>query len=1184
MDLTKREKMKILLEQLQLPDDMIANHFEQSALNKLVVHKNDKLWHFYIEVNETLPFVVYEMLQQGLRQTFKDIATTQLTLNIKNKAETTTVVTEYWHHFLRQAPALLPNHLEMLLQQNIHLKDNQLTVKAKTEAEAVSLQKRLVEPFKQYCQTVGLNAYHLVITGNTALQELETFRQQTDEEDRENARHTMIKQQEQQEMTNQKQEVAKIQLGYNIPDEPVQMEEILEEERRITVQGYIFNAEVRKLRSGRSLLLIKATDYTDSLEIKMFSRNDEDAAMFDAVKAGIWIKARGRIQTDMYSNELTMMANDIEQVDVATRMDDAEDGKKRVELHAHTTMSQLDAVVSPGRLIEQAAKWGHEAIAITDHAGVQGFPEAYATAKKHGIKAIYGLEANVVDDGVPIAYNPQDMLLKDQTYVVFDVETTGLSSVFDTIIELAGVKIYRGEIVDRFESFANPHRKLPDKIIEITGITDDMLVGQPEVEDVLTDFHKWVGDDVLVAHNATFDIGFLNQGYNKINIERVQNPVIDTLELARFLLPNLGNHRLNTLCKHFNVELTQHHRAIYDAEATGYLFWKLVEQLKEHDISNVNQLNDHMGEGDSYQHGRPFHATLLVQNEVGLKNLYKLVSKSLTEYFYRVPRIPRSLLNKHREGILVGSACDNGEVFDACLQKSVEEVKDLVGFYDYLEVQPPENYYHLIERELVQTEAQILDVIKKIVQLGEETDTLVVATGNAHYIEDHEKMYREILIASQKGNPLNRVTLPRTPLRTTNEMLVQFEFLGMKKAHELVVDNSQNIASQIEEVAPLKKDLFTPSIEGAEDEVRNLTYATAEGIYGKPLPDIVEARIEKELKSIIGHGFAVIYLISHKLVKKSLIDGYLVGSRGSVGSSLVATMTEITEVNPLPAHYVCTSCHYHEFFTDGSYASGFDLPNKDCPTCNQPLTKDGQDIPFETFLGFKGDKVPDIDLNFSGEYQPKAHDYTRELFGEDYVFRAGTIGTIATKTAYGYVKGYSSDKEIHFKGAEVDRLVHGCEGVKRTTGQHPGGIIVVPDHMDIYDFTPIQFPADDRKSEWKTTHFDYRSIEDNLLKLDILGHDDPTVIRMLQDLSGIDPQDIPIADEKMMGIFSGTEPLGIKPEQIDCQTGTLGVPEFGTPFVRQMLEETKPSTFAELVIISGLSHGTDVWLGNAQEL
>lgn len=709
MNLTKREKMKILLEQLQLPDDVIENHFEQSALHKLVVHKHKKVWHFHIELDQTLPLTVYEMLMKGLQETFKDIASVELTLEVKNKEEATTLVTDYWRHFIRQTPALLPNHLNVLLQQDVQLNDNQLIVQVKTEAEAVALQKRLLEPFKTYCTKVGLQPYQLVIKGNTAVQEIETFRQQTNEEDRENARNTMIKQQEQLDKHNQEPVIAKVQLGYAIPDEPVQMEEIMEEERRITVQGYIFNAEVRKLRSGRSLLLVKATDYTDSLEIKMFSRNDEDAEMFNAVKAGIWIKARGRIQTDMYSNELTMMANDIEQVDVATRMDDAEDGKKRVELHAHTTMSQLDAVVSPARLVETAAKWGHEAIAITDHAAVQGFPEAFMTAKKHGIKVIYGLEANVVDDGVPIAYQPADLLLKDQTYVVFDVETTGLSSVYDTIIELAGVKIYQGEIVDRFESFANPHRPLPDKIIEITGITDDMLVGSPEVGDVLQDFHKWVGNDVLVAHNATFDIGFLNQGYSKIGIERVRNPVIDTLELARFLLPNLGNHRLNTLCKHFNVELTQHHRAIYDAEATGYLFWKLVEQLKEHDIDNINQLNDHMGEGDSYQHGRPFHATLLVQNETGLKNLYKLVSKSLTEYFYRVPRIPRSLLSKHREGILIGSACDNGEIFDACLQKSVDEVKDLVSFYDYLEIQPPENYYHLIERELVQTKAQILE-------------------------------------------------------------------------------------------------------------------------------------------------------------------------------------------------------------------------------------------------------------------------------------------------------------------------------------------------------------------------------------------------------------------------------------------------------------------------------------------
>ncbi|HLR72170.1 MAG TPA: PolC-type DNA polymerase III, partial [Pseudogracilibacillus sp.] len=778
----------------------------------------------------------------------------------------------------------------------------------------------------------------------------------------------------------------------------------------------------------------------------------------------------------------------------------------------------------------------------------------------------------------------RDAELKEQTYVVFDVETTGLSSAFDVIIEIAGVKLKNGEVIDQFESFANPHQKLSDKITSITGITDDMLVGAPDVDDVLQQFHDWVGDSILVAHNATFDIGFLNQGYAKINVPKIINPIIDTLELARFLLPNLGNHRLNTLCKYFDVELTQHHRAIYDAEATGYLFWKLVERLAEEEIDNVQQLNDHMGEGDSYKHSRPFHCVLLAQNEIGLKNLYKLVSYAHTKYFYRVPRIPRSLLTELREGILVGSACDEGEVFETLLQKSIDEAEEVAEFYDYIEVQPPENYYPLIERELVQTEAQIIDVIRKIVELGERTNKDVVATGNVHYIDEHEKQYREILIASQKGNPLNRITLPNTTFRTTNEMLDLFAFLREDKAFEIVISNTNKIANKIERISPVKNDLYTPSIEGAEEEVRQLTYQNAESIYGKPLPEIVESRITKELDSIIGHGFAVIYLISHKLVKKSLLDGYLVGSRGSVGSSLVATMTEITEVNPLPAHYVCTSCHYHQFFTDGSYGSGFDLPDKDCPTCEQPLKKDGQDIPFETFLGFKGDKVPDIDLNFSGEYQPQAHNYTKELFGEDNVFRAGTIGTIAMKTAYGYVKGYATDKNIHYRGAEVDRLVLGCSGVKRTTGQHPGGIIVVPDDKEIYDFTPIQYPADDQKSEWKTTHFDFHSIENNLLKLDILGHDDPTVIRKLQDLSGIDPREIPIDDEEVMGIFSSTEPIGLQPEQIDCKTGTLGVPEFGTSFVRQMLEETKPNTFAELVIISGLSHGTDVWLGNAQEL
>src|SRR5690625_3609549 len=1180
MSLSGQEKMLVLLEQIKLPENIVASYFQSSQIVKLTVYRETKRWHFTFEVERILPIEVYRTFLDHLRETFHHLATVEVTIHVNDESCDKQTIEQYWEYFITQLENILPTHRETL--QNVkEINDRTLIFHVKTEAEKASLQKRIVPLFAKYKERVGLSSYSLQFDVHTEQGEIDSFRQQTIEEDKQ---YVMQAVQEMNKRANKKEKQVqeRLKIEYNIQEEPVPLETIIEEERRITVQRYVFSAEVRKLRSERSLLLVKITNYTDSLEIKMFSRNEEAEQLFHLVKKGMWIKARGRIQTDQYSNELTMMANDMEEVSVTVKQDDAEE--KRVELHAHTTMSQLDAVVSPSRLIERAASWGHEAIAITDHSVAQAFPEAHFAAQKHDIKVIYGIEANIVDDGVPIIYNEQSLPLDETTYVVFDVETTGLSSVYDTIIELAAVKVKNGEIIDRFERFANPHRPLPKKIIEITNITDDMLKDAPEVDDVLKDFHEWVGESVFVAHNASFDIGFLNLGYEKINYDRVNNVVIDTLELARFLYPNLRNHRLNTLCKHLDVELTKHHRAIYDAEATGNVFLKMIAELHEKEIFQIDELNDHLDENDSYKRSRPFHCTILVQNETGLKNLYKLISQSLTDYFYRVPRIPRSLLTKLRDGLLIGSACDEREIFDALLSKSVDEVEELAHFYDFLEVHPPEIYAPLIEREVVQTEAQILDIIRNVVTLGERTSIPVVATGNVHYVEEHEKQYREILIASQKGNPLNRVTLPNTPFRTTNEMLVQFEFLGMEKAHELVVDNSQQIADMIEDIAPLKKDLYTPTIEGAEEEVRNLTYKTAGNIYGTPLPEIVESRIEKELKSIIGHGFAVIYLISHKLVKKSLIDGYLVGSRGSVGSSLVATMTEITEVNPLPAHYVCTNCHYNEFFTDGSYASCFDLPDKDCPKCATSLKKDGQDIPFETFLGFKGDKVPDIDLNFSGEYQPNAHNYTKELFGEDYVFRAGTIGTIATKTAYGYVKGYSSDKNIHFKGAEVDRLVHGCEGVKRTTGQHPGGIIVVPNEMEIYDFTPIQFPADDRNSEWKTTHFDYRSIEDNLLKLDILGHDDPTVIRMLQDLSGIEPSTIPLDDEEVMGIFSSPAPLGVTAEDIDCATGTLGVPEFGTSFVRQMLEETRPNTFAELVIISGLSHGTDVWLGNAQEL
>ena len=1186
MSISKEEKMKHLLTQIEMPEDLIAKHFSESSIEKLEVSKSEKKWHFYFNFSNILPKEVYRMFKGRLEQSFRGIAEKiDMTIHAKDATYTEEDLTHYWFDFIQTLENILPTYKELLQTQKPNVYKNQIKLHARNDGEAASLLKRLEEPFTFYFKSIGIKDYlKLEVEVNHQKEKLEAFRQKTNEEDQERAQKTVAEKIKREQNQGSNESNLPLAIGYKIQDEAVEMSTIIEEENRVTVQGYVFSVDVRELRSKRSLLIIKATDYTDSLELKMFSRNDEDALMFNRVKEGMWIKARGRIQTDTFSNQLTMMANDIQEISVAQRIDEGYEGEKRIEFHAHTTMSQLDAVVSPDRLISKAASWGHSAIAITDHGNVQAFPDAFAASKENDIKVLYGVEANLVDDGVPIAYNPRDFLLSDATYVVFDVETTGLSSVYDTIIELAGVRMKDGEIIDRFESFANPHRPLPEKIIEITGIKDEMLVDAPEIDDVLQDFYEWVGDDVFVAHNASFDIGFLNQGYAKIGLPNVTNSTIDTLELARYLFPNMGNHRLNTLCKKLDVELTQHHRAIYDAEATAYLFWKLLRELKSYEIFNHKDLNNHIGVGDSYQHGRPMHCTIIAQNEIGLKNLYKLISYSHINYFYRVPRIPRSVLEEHREGLLIGSACNQGEVFETAMQKSIDEAEKVAEFYDYIEVQPPSNYYGLIESGIIQNEAQLMDIIKRIIELGERMDKLVIATGNVHYIEEHEKEYRQILLASQKGNPLNRQTLPDTHFRTTTDMMELFDFLGEEKAYEIVIKNTHLLNEKIKPIAPLQDALYTPSIDGADEDVRKLTYETAEAIYGAPVPDIVKERLEKELESIIGHGFAVIYLISHKLVKQSLDDGYLVGSRGSVGSSLVATMTEITEVNPLPAHYVCKSCYYNEFFLDGSFASGFDLPDKDCPTCSEPLIKDGQDIPFETFLGFKGDKVPDIDLNFSGEYQPIAHNYTKELFGEDYVYRAGTIGTIAERTAYGYVKGYASDKELHLKGAEIDRLVKGTTGVKRTTGQHPGGIIVVPTEKDIYDFTPIQFPADDRESEWKTTHFDFHSIEDNLLKLDILGHDDPTVIRMLQDLTGIDPTTIPLDDPDVMKIFSSPESLGVTPEQIGTKTGTLGVPEFGTSFVRQMLEETKPSTFAELVIISGLSHGTDVWLGNAQEL
>ncbi|SFX31910.1 DNA polymerase-3 subunit alpha [Thermoactinomyces sp. DSM 45891] len=969
-----------------------------------------------------------------------------------------------------------------------------------------------------------------------------------------------------------------IKIGTSIQDAPLPIREIQEEEKRVTIQGKVFQVESKELRTGKFLFTFFLTDYTDSLTVKYFAEK-ENMGMVQQVKVGTWLKCRGSVREDTFSRELAMIAHDFVEVQVTTRKDTS--GENRVELHAHTSLSAMDGLTSPADLIKTASQWGYKAIAITDHGVVQAFPKAYETAKEKGIKLIYGMEANIVSDGVPVVINPRETELSEETYVVFDVETTGLSVVHDTIIELAAVKIQNGLVVERFSEFANPHRPLTDTIKNLTHITDEMLVDAPEIGDVVQRFVDFIGSSILVAHNARFDMGFLQQAVKRMNQPRIENPVLDTLELARFLYPSMKNHRLNTLSKYLGVTLEQHHRAIYDADTTGTILWKMVQESMKRGLTRLLDLNQNL-ECFDVKKSRPYHAVLLAKNEIGLYHLYKLVTLSHLEYFYRVPRIPRSKLEEYREGLLIGSGCEQGELYECALNKAPEEVEEVAKFYDYLEVQPIEVNQHLVEKGLVESTERLKEANRLIVRLGEKLNKPVVATSNAHYIQPEEAVHRTILHMSQPGKPVS--TSPAY-LRTTDEMLQGFSYLGDEKAREIVLTNPQKVAEQVESFQPFPDDLFAPKLEGAEEELRESCYLKAKEWYGDPLPEVVSSRLERELDSIIGNEFAVIYIIARRLVMKSNEDGYLVGSRGSVGSSLVATLSSITEVNPLQPHYRCPSCQYSEFFTDGSYETGYDLPDQRCPKCDALLYKDGQDIPFETFLGFEGDKTPDIDLNFSGEYQHRIHAFTEEWLGKSSVFRAGTIGTVQDKMAYGYARKYAEQKGLTLRNAEIQRLASGCVGVKKTTGQHPGGLMVVPQDSDVLKFTPVQYPADDSEANAPTTHFGYKAIEGRLLKLDLLAHQDPTTLRMLQDTSGIDPVRLPLDNKEVLSIFNRTEALGISPEDIGGLTvGTLGIPEFGTGFVRQMLEDTRPATFSELVRISGLSHGTDVWLGNAHEL
>ena len=1190
MAMTSQEKFRVLADQIKISNQLDKEILEKGELTRIDVSNKNRSWEFQI----TLPYFLsnedYLIFTHAIKEEFKDIAHVDWHFTIQNTSNQDEHVIKYFGHCIEHT-ALSPKVKGQLKQKRLIMSGNVLKVMTSNDVERNHFDKVCNGSLVKAFQKCGFDIDKVIFETDDSNrdEDLASLEAHIQEEDQQSAKEATekiekIKAEKAKQQDNNGSSVEKCQIGKPIHVENIKpIETIIEEEFKVAIEGVIFDINIKELKSGRHIVELKVTDYTDSLVLKMFTRkNKDDLNHFKALSVGKWVRAQGRIEEDTFVRDLVMMMSDIEEIKKTPKQDKAEE--KRVEFHLHSSMSQMDGIPNISAYVNQAAAWGHKAIAVTDHNVVQAFPDAHSAAEKNGIKMIYGMEGMLVDDGVPIVYKPTDRDLKEATYVVFDVETTGLSNQYDQIIELAAVKVKDGEIIDKFERFSNPHEKLSETIINLTHITDDMLVDAPEIEEVLTEFKEWVGDAIFVAHNASFDMGFIDTGYERLGFGPSTNGVIDTLELSRTINTEYGKHGLNFLAKKYGVELTQHHRAIYDTEATAYIFIKMVQQMKELGVTNHKDINKKLSNEDAYKRARPTHVTLIVQNQDGLKNLFKIVSASLVKYYYRTPRIPRTLLNEYREGILVGTACDEGELFTAVMQRDQSEVEKIAKYYDFIEVQPPKLYQDLIDRELIRDTETLYEIYDRILKAGESTGIPVIATGNAHYLFEHDAIARKILIASQPGNPLNRSTLPEAHFRTTDEMLDEFHFLGEDKAYDIVVKNTNELADRIEKVIPIKDQLFTPRMEGANEEIRELSYTNAKKLYGDDLPQIVIDRLEKELDSIIGNGFSVIYLISQRLVKKSLDDGYLVGSRGSVGSSFVATMTEITEVNPLPPHYICPHCKTSEFFDDGSVGSGFDLPDKTCETCGGELIKEGQDIPFETFLGFKGDKVPDIDLNFSGEYQPHAHNYTKVLFGEDKVFRAGTIGTVAEKTAFGFVKGYLNDQGIHKRGAEIDRLVKGCTGVKRTTGQHPGGIIVVPDYMDIYDFTPIQYPADDQSASWMTTHFDFHSIHDNVLKLDILGHDDPTMIRMLQDLSGIDPKTIPVDDKETMQIFSSPASLGVTEEDILCKTGTFGVPEFGTGFVRQMLEDTKPTTFSELVQISGLSHGTDVWLGNAQEL